>query len=973
MAKRLVITEKPSVARDIVRVLGGFDEHEGYWENDQFVVTFAVGHLLELLAPEDLDPKYKRWTLDTLPIIPERFQMKPKPDHVDRLAVIQALLEREDVDGVVNACDAGREGELIFREILDFAGSDKEVERLWLQSMTQNAIRGGFEALKPGSLYHGLRDAAYCRTHADWLIGMNATRALTRRLKTRSESQAWSAGRVQTPTLAMLVEREFGILAHKPEAYWRIIGQFEAVGSKYSGTWFDPDFEAPAGPGGEHAKPDRIFDKAKAEAIVAEVTGKPTLVSETRKPSREAPPPLFDLTSLQREANRRFGWSARRTLNAAQRCYEGHKVLTYPRTDTKVLPEDYVPVVDEVITALGSDARFAAASRYLAANGRLNEEKIFNDAKVTDHFAIVPTGHLPERELDGDDGRLFDLVVRRFLGAFHPPAVWSKVERITKVDEVHFRTRARILQTPGWRGVLAETEASEDQVVLPPLMPGSDEVDGVDGRSEAYEISEEETKPPARITEGRLLGLMEHAGEQVEDEDVAEALKDKGIGTPATRADIIENLIRKGYADRVGKGLRPTVKGVRLIDILRRMHADRLASPSLTGELEQHLQEVERARRTSEAFMGEIREYATEIVDRTRGFEFEDLFPDDEALGACPLCSKPVFERSWFYRCKEPANLEAARKAKAAAKKKKKKTGEKVEEVPEVEDCPFRIWKDKSGRYIDRTTVRELLGDGTTRVLDGFTTRQGRSYRAQLVLENGDVEIKGIVDSASNDDDSSNAIPEYEVDETPLGPCPHCSEGEVVETRSTFICSVGLALLEHLGKDDASLFGVKKRELPEDMPYCQFLLPRTVCRREITREEAKVYITDKRTAQLPDFISRRGRPFGAILFMRDTGRHGFEFPPREGSKKSTSKKAASKTTKKKVTKKKATKKKTAAKKAATKKTATKKVATKKKAATKKKTVTKKKTATKKKTVTKKETAAKSPAAVPVDVTAPAEP
>lgn len=869
--KRLVITEKPSVARDIVHALGGFSEEEGYWESDDFVVTFAVGHLFELLEPEDLDPKYKRWTLDTLPIIPEKFELKPKKEHAERLRTIKALFKRKDIGGVVNACDAGREGELIFREIIDFNEVQVPVERLWLQSMTTGAIRDGMNGLRPGEQYRGLRDAAYCRTYSDWLIGMNATRALTRRLKTRTETQAWSAGRVQTPTLAMLVDRELEILAHQPVPFWRIIGRFVHTSHSYPGTWFDPN-KGESEAEDAKDKPDRLFDEARARALLEKVLGKSGEASETRKPSKEAPPPLFDLTSLQREANRRFGWSARRTLNAAQRCYEAHKVLTYPRTDARALPNDYVPVVDTIIGQLARDGRFSAACRTLQTAGLQNTAKIFDDSKVSDHFAIVPTGVIPEQPLDGDDGRVFELVTRRFLAAFHGPATWSKVERVTVVDGEHFRSRARTLQDPGWRAVMGE-EVEEEGGSLPPLVAGQDQADAVAVAAETFDLTSEETKPPARITEGRLLGLMENAGEQVEDEDAALAMRDKGIGTPATRADIIENLIRKGYVGRVGKALRPIVKGIRLIDILRRMHAERLASPRLTGEMEQHLLEVERTRRQPELFMQEIREYTREIVERTKTFEFEDLYPDSAPLGDCPLCKRKVYERSWFYRCEELPEVQRARRA---AKK-----DEAVEAGPVVEDCPFRIWKDKSGRYIDRTTVVELLTSGKTRVLDGFTTRQGRTYRGQLVLEGGEVVLQGVAGNSDGEDNAGNETPEYEVNDAAVAACPVCKTGEVVETRATFICSKGRDLLRRLNRDEASLFSLKKRDIPEDAEYCTFLMPRTVCKREITREDAIAYVRDGRTAVLTDFISQRGRPFSASLVLKpETGRHGFEFPPR---------------------------------------------------------------------------------------------
>jgi DNA topoisomerase-3 len=466
LAKALVITEKPSFARDITAVFGGFTEHDGYFENDDYVVTFAVGHLYELLPPEEVDEKYKRWTLDVLPILPDQYRYKPKKGQRDRIRTIRAQIARDDVDRIVNACDAGREGELIFREIVDNLGSNKPIQRLWLQSMTDEAIRQGFSQLRPGEEFEGLADSAACRAQSDWLIGMNATRALTKRLKSRKEKTAWSAGRVQTPTLTMLVDREYEILAHVPRPFWRVTASFDHAGQRYAASWFDPGFDAAADP---DARDDRIFDAERAAAIVAAVEGRSGSADETRKPSRESAPPLFDLTSLQREGNRRFGWSARRTLSAAQRCYERHKLLTYPRTSSRCLPADYRETVQQTLDALAGGvgrgegfADYAAAAARLRDNGLENEGRIFDDAGVTDHFAIIPTGSFPAAALTGDDKRLFDLVVRRFLGAFHPPAQWERVERVTRAEGFHFRTRARALVEPGWRSVLPSGAENED-------------------------------------------------------------------------------------------------------------------------------------------------------------------------------------------------------------------------------------------------------------------------------------------------------------------------------------------------------------------------------------------------------------------------------------------------------------------------------------------------------------------------------
>ncbi len=849
MPKSLIITEKPSVARDISAALGGFREEQGYFESDAWVLTWAVGHLFELLEPEEIDPEYKRWTLANLPIIPEKFQTKPKQGQTERVRTIKKLLERDDVEAVVNACDAGREGELIFREIVEHFHSTKPIRRLWLQSMTEDAIRDGFVRLRPGEELENLGRAAQARALTDWLIGMNATRALTKRLKGRREKGAWSAGRVQTPTLALLVERELEVLAHNAKGYWRLVGTFEFGGQSYTGTWFDPSIDESSG---DDVKDDRIFDEARANAIVAATTGRPGSAEETRKPSRETAPPLFDLTSLQREAIRRFGWTARRTLSAAQRCYEAHKILTYPRTDSRCLPNDYREKVGEVLRTFADAGRSAPKSRdldpiaeYGAASQRLldagleNEARTFDDTKVSDHFAIIPTGRVPGQNVSGDDRKIFDLVVRRFLGNFHPPAVWERVERTTVVAGERFRSRARTIMEPGWRSIGDAGPDEEGVSSLPPLVPGSAEAAGVAVATSGVEAVAEQTKPPPRITEARLLSLMENAGKDLEDEDFAAAMHERGLGTPATRAEIIENLIAKGYAVRLGRAIRPTAKGIRLIDILRRVHIDRLTSAELTGEMEHHLNQVEHGQRQAGDFMAEIEAYTREVVERAKTFEYEDLYAKDEPLGPCPNCGRPVVEAPWFYRCQE-----------------------KPERDP---DCPLRIWKDTSGRYIDRSAATTLIRDGKTGALEGFTARNGRTYQAMLEIDREAWQVK--IKPVAWEEGTVREDPEYEVNTEPVGPCPFEEECHVVESPTHFICERKLKEAD-LGE------GIERPK------SCGFIFPRTVCKREITREEAVHYVANKRTELLTDFTSRYGRPFSAILVLKETGRHGFEFPPR---------------------------------------------------------------------------------------------
>lgn len=899
--KTLVIAEKRSVAQDISKSLGGFQPFEGFFESDRYVVGWASGHLLELKEPEDLDDKYKSWKLEDLPILPDPFELKAKTKQTQLLGTLKKLLARSDVSDIVNACDAGREGELIFREIVTWAKVNKPVRRLWLQSMTPDAIREGFKQLRPSKEYDGLGDAAQCRSEADWLIGMNVTRALTRRLKMRFENGAWSVGRVQTPTLALLVERELEIARHRPEPFWRIQATFQAPDHAYEGTWFDPTFKPdPDSP----RKDDWITDAAKVSAVLDAVRGKAGLARETRKPQSEAAPPLFDLTSLQREANRRMGFSARRTLSAAQGLYETHKLITYPRTDSKCLPNDYVPVVNQVVGVLASTgAPWSSAARTLQRAGLKNQGKVFNDKGVSDHFAIIPT---PERagNLSNDEAKVYDLIVRRFLAAFYPPATWTKVERITEVGGESFRSRSRYLIEPGWYEAYGKEAAEAEGSSLPPLAQGRDVADGVGVKNLTAEADAEETRPPARITEARILSLMEHAGKQVEDEELSSFLADKGLGTPATRAEIIENLVSKQYAMRSDRALRATPKGILLIDLLRRIEARVLASPELTGEMEKHLRDVEHGERARSDYMVEMTEFTKDMVVKSKGFDYNDIYSHEAPLGSCPVCKHgKVIEKMRLYSCEH--------------------------NIGKDQGCPFNVWKDRNGRYIDRLTMEELLHKGETPVIEGFVTRRGDGYKAALRLTaESKVELVGDVPTGGGGEEGAET-PTFEVDETPVGPCPydpaHC---QVVETPTHFQCQ-GRCLERKPNK---------KRKGPSS-------LPRLVCKREMTRTDAEAYFSSAaETPIIEDFVSKYGRNFKAKLVRKDTGRHGFEFPPRaprarkgkggeegEGAaeavapKRAPAKKAAGKKNAAvKATARKATAKKSAPKKAAAKKVATKK-------------------------------------------------
>jgi DNA topoisomerase III len=706
--KALVIAEKPSVARDIVSALpGSFDEHKNFYESDDYVVTFAVGHLLELSDPEDYDPAWKSWKLDNLPIIPSEFQVRPRDKKsATQLNLIHKLLKRKDVDRVINACDAGREGELIFTHIYETSEVDKPVERLWINSMTKQAIREGFEKLRPGEQVEPLREAARSRSEADWLVGMNATRAATVR-------RGWGAGvvslgRVQTPTLAMLVKREREIQAFVPEPYWLVHASFDP---RYHGLWFEGD-------------ETRLKDGKRADEIVEKVTGKTGQVeSVERKEQSERAPLLYDLTSLQRDANRRFGFSARRTLSAAQSLYEGKKAITYPRTNSRFLSGDLVPQLKPTAATLVPISEYADAARYVLALEQLPLGRVVNDAKVDDHHAIIPTDI--DHNLDSfspDERRIFDLVARRFLAVFHPPARYARTTIVTEVEGERFRTRGKVTLEAGWRGVYGlepddakqQDEDANGEGELPELKQGQ-EVKCVEAESEA-----KETKPPPRYTEATLLSAMETAGKLVDDEELREAMKERGLGTPATRAEIIETLIRREYIERVAKDLQPTPKGLSVITMLEK-HP--ITSAELTGDWEKQLVDIEHGTAERSEFMSGIADFAKTTVEQIASLDDDKIKFERAELGLCPKCGAETGE----------IIRENARAFGCTSWKSREEPG-----------CGFVIWKRVAGRTLTPEIARQLLEEGKTReVLSGFRSRAGKPFRARLVLgENGKVEFE---------------------------------------------------------------------------------------------------------------------------------------------------------------------------------------------------------------------------------------
>ena len=703
MSKTLVIAEKPSVGRDLVRVLPGtFDKGEGYLEGSDHVVTWAVGHLVQLADPDEYDERFKKWRMADLPIVPDRFRLVVRDERSKKqMNVVKRLLGRDDVETVVNACDAGREGELIFAYIYEKSGSRKPVERLWLNSMTTAAIKEAFSQLRPGDELATLEAAARSRSEADWIVGMNATRAATIRLRSSFDG-AVSLGRVQTPTLAILARREEEIRAFKPEPYWVVDAAFDTV--KDAPRKYEGRYHAGANP--------RIKTADEAAAIVAACDNQTGEITKLDKSERkERAPMLYDLTSLQRDANSRFGFSARRTLAAAQRLYEEHKALTYPRTNSRFITQDMIGEIKPIAELVGDQKEYGEAAKYVLGLDVLPLGRVVNDAKVTDHHAIIPTRaeRHPVEKMNPDDRRIYDLVVRRFLAVFHPDAVFENTRVETTVAGHVFRTRGKLMLVPGWRGVYGEAADAEGgsdedegrEQQLPRLLQGE--------QATVQEVSSEakETKPPRRYTEGSLLAAMETAGKLVDEEELREAMKDSGIGTPATRAAIIERLLQVGYIERDGRALVVTEKGLNVIRLLGE-HA--LTSPGLTGEWEHRLSKIETGEDSREAFMGDIVKFASDTVGEL-DTKLKDVRIPRANLGPCPVCGRDIVENRKGYSCWSR----------------------------EDPGCGFVIWKSKAGKQLPISVARELIKTGRTeKAVTGFKGRSGKSFRARLALQQSD-------------------------------------------------------------------------------------------------------------------------------------------------------------------------------------------------------------------------------------------
>jgi len=849
-SKTLVIAEKPSVAQDIVRALtpttGKFDKHDEHFENEQWIVTSAVGHLVEIQAPEAFDVKRGKWSFAHLPVIPPYFELKPIDKTKGRLSAIVKLAKRKDVGAVVNACDAGREGELIFRLIEQYAKSKNPVKRLWLQSMTPAAIRDGFAQLRSDKQMLPLADAARCRSEADWLVGINGTRAMTAFNSRDGGFFLTTVGRVQTPTLSVVVEREEKIRKFVSRDYWEIHATFEAEKGQYAGKWFDPAWKKPAT--AEGAEPDaeqradRLWNEREALAVAQAVRGKPARVTDESKPSTQASGMLFDLTSLQREANGKFGFSAKTTLALAQSLYERHKALTYPRTDSRHLPEDYLPVVKETFEMLAdSGMRHLAPHALTALNqGYIKPSKrVFDNSKVSDHFAIIPTTQAPSGLSDAEQ-KLYDLVVRRFMAIFFPSAEYLVTTRISEVQGHHFKTEGKVLVKPGWLAIygkeaaeeVADAKEGDKGQPLVPIQPGEQV------RTEEAQAKGLKTRPPARYSEATLLGAMEGAGKLVEDDELREAMQEKGLGTPATRAAIIEGLINEKYLLREGRELIPTAKAFQLMTLLRGLGAEELSRADLTGEWEYKLARMEKGQLSREQFMAEIQAMTEKIVAKAKGYD-RDTIPGDYATlqAPCPNCGGVIKENYRRYAC----------------------TGAQGSS----EGCGFSFGKTPAGRTFELQEVEQFLRDRRIGPLDGFRSKAGWPFTAEMVIKFDEENKNYKLEFDFGDDDAAQTGELVDLSASePLGACPKC----------------GAAVREH-GKNYVCEKSVPTSAQPT--PSCDFKSGQIILQQPIERAQMQKLLATGKTDMLDKFVSSRTRrAFKAMLaWDAEAGKVNFEFAP----------------------------------------------------------------------------------------------
>jgi DNA topoisomerase III len=865
MSKTLVIAEKPSVAQDIVRALtpsaGKFEKHDDHFENDTFVVTSAVGHLVEIQAPEEFDVKRGKWSFAHLPVIPPYFDLKPVDKTKSRLAAVVKQAKRKDVSAIINACDAGREGELIFRLIEQYAGGkkplDKPVQRLWLQSMTPQAIRDGFGSLRTSKQMQGLADAARSRSEADWLVGINGTRAFTAFNSRDGGFFLTTVGRVQTPTLSVVVEREELIRKFVSRDYWEIHASFAAAAGAYPGKWFNPTHKANADD--KEIKEDRVWALSEAQAIADAVRNQTATVTEESKPSSKGSPGLFDLTTLQREANGRFGFSAKTTLSLAQSLYERHKALTYPRTDSRHLPEDYLPTVKDTMQMLASSGmgHLAPFAKTAIAQGYIKpSKKVFDNAKVSDHFAIIPTLEAPSGLSDAEQ-KLYDFVVRRFIAVFYPAAQFMDTTRISQVAAAgkthHFKTTGRVLVEPGWQAIYGkevdEEEDKESGKILVKLNAG-----------EQPKVSEADpkdlkTRPPARYTEATLLGAMENAGKQVEDDELREAMQEKGLGTPATRSSIIEGLLNEKYMLREGRELIPTAKAFQLMTLLRGLGVEELSRADLTGDWEFKLSQMEKGHLSREDFMKDIAEMTGRMVKKAKEYD-RDTIPGDYATltTPCPTCGGVVKENYRRYTCIGAPGAVAKTNADGEI---------------EGPGCGFSFGKTPAGRTFEPAEVEQFLHDKKIGPLEGFRSKAGWPFTAEIALVFNEEEKNWKLEFDFGDDKNaeSGEIVEFGEAEN-LGACPKCGSA-VHEHGSNYVCSKSVPTNA------------------QPTPSCDFKTGRVILQQVIEHDQVRKLLADGKTDLLEKFVSMRTRrAFKAYLsYDAEAGKVSFAFEPSKYPKK----------------------------------------------------------------------------------------
>lgn len=822
MGLMLVIAEKPSVAGDIARALGGFKKNGDFWESDSMVIGSAVGHLLELKAPEAYDVKRGRWSFANLPVMPPYFDLQPIKKSESKFTALAKKLRSTKISDVINACDAGREGELIFRYIMQAANCKKPVRRLWLQSMTKSSIQAAFEELRDDQAMKPLEAAARSRSEADWLVGINGTRALTAFNSKDGGFFLTTVGRVQTPTLSLVVDREKAISAFKPEDYWEVHAVFGAQGGDYEGVWFNPSFVKPKGD--SKLRADRIWSEKDALAIAQKCAGKTGVATEKTKLSTQLSPALFDLTSLQREANSRFGFPAKMTLAIAQRLYERHKVLTYPRTDARALPEDYMPTVRETLGKLKGIGTYAPFADAVLKNHWVQPDKrIFNNKKISDHFAIIPTGELP-KALEETEQKIYDLVVRRFMSVFYPAAEYNVTTRITVIEGESFLTEGKVLLKAGWLEVAGRAGKGAEE--LAPIVQNERVL------TKTVDARADKTRPPARFTDATLLSAMESAGKKLEDGELRDAMAEKGLGTPATRAQTIEGLIDQKYLRRDGRDLIPNAKAFQLMQLVEGLNIAELKEAKLTAEWEHQLSLIEAGQASRDEFMANIRKMTEQMVEQAKNYQ-GDSVPIENPVhfkNRCPACGGEIVENYRRFACTTPG-------------------------------CYFSLSKHPAGRVFEPDEVEALLANHRVGPLSGFMSKRGFPFESELILEKDPQTDQW---GMRFDFEEREPVDEEAIAAAPVVcKCPSCG-ANVLELEGQYVCEKAL-------KADAK---------------CRFRMGKTILQRPITREEVCLLLENGRTPLLDGFVSKRSnRAFKAYL-VYDKKRQsvGFEFEERKEKK-----------------------------------------------------------------------------------------